>query len=89
LQGALRDKAAQCPWACPKIAQGVAAVWRRLYHAGPYHFGAFAALAIALLSLALAGHIICLLFPSKSYTDVVLFPFILFLVFGAFAASRR
>jgi len=72
-----------------KIAQGVAAIWRRFYYVGPYRFGAFATLSVALLSLVLAGHVIYLLYPSKSYTDAVLLPFILFLVVGAFAASRK
>ncbi len=72
-----------------KIAQGVAAIWRRFYYVGPYRFGAFATLAVALLSLVLAGHVIYLLYPGKSYTDAVLLPFILFLVVGAFAASRK
>lgn len=72
-----------------KIAQGVAAIWRRFYYVGPYRFAAFATLAVALLSLVLAGHVIYLLYPSKSYIDAVLLPFILFLVIGAFAASRK
>lgn len=72
-----------------KIAQGVAVIWRRFYYVGPIRFGAFATLSVALLSLVLAGHVIYLLFPSKSYTDAVLLPFILFLVISAFAASRK
>jgi len=72
-----------------KIAQGVATIWRRFYYVDPIRFGAFATLSVALLSLIIAGHVIYLLFPSKSYSDAVLLPFILFLVVGAFAASRK
>ncbi|MDH2917750.1 MAG: hypothetical protein PXX73_00955 [Sideroxydans sp.] len=72
-----------------KIAQGVASVWSRFAHVGPYRFGAFATLSVALLSLILAGHVIYLLYPSKGYADAVLFPFIAFLLVGGFAASRK
>lgn len=72
-----------------KIARGVATIWRRFYYVGPYRFGAFATLFVALLSLVLAGHVIYLLYPSKSYTDAVLLPFTLFLVVGTVAASRK
>ncbi len=72
-----------------KISQGVAGIWRRFSYVGPYRFGAFATLSVALLSLVLAGHIIYLLYPSKGYADAVLFPFIAFLLVGGFAASRK
>lgn len=72
-----------------KVAQGIAAIWRRLSYVGPYRFGAFATLAVALLSLVLAGHVIYLLYPSKGYFDAVLFPFILCILVGGFAASRK
>ncbi|QBB68902.1 hypothetical protein ELE36_00095 (plasmid) [Pseudolysobacter antarcticus] len=71
------------------IAQGVAVIGRKFYYIGPYRFGAFATLSVALLSLVLAGHVIYLIYPNKSYTDSVLLPFIVFVGVGAFAASRK
>ena len=78
-----------CWYVAQKIADLITSVAFRYGSVNEVRYGAFIALGMFFMALLVAGHMIFILNTSKGYFESVILPFVVLLVVGMFASSRR
>ncbi|WP_286271633.1 hypothetical protein [Thalassotalea hakodatensis] len=78
-----------CWYVAQKIADLITSIAHRYGAVNEIKYGVFIALGMLFMALLVAGHMIFILNPSKSYIESVVLPFIVLLIVGIFASSRR
>lgn len=78
-----------CWYVAQKVADLATAIALRYTSVNEVRYGAFVALGMFFMALLVAGHAIYLLNPVRGYIESVVAPFMVLLVVGAFASSRR
>lgn len=78
-----------CWYVAQKIADLITSIALRYGAVNEVRYGAFIALGMFFMALLVAGHMIFILNSSKEYFESVVLPFVVLLVVGMFASSRR
>ncbi|HFC30475.1 MAG TPA: hypothetical protein ENJ44_05475 [Oceanospirillales bacterium] len=78
-----------CWYVAQRIANLVTTFALRYSSVNEIRYGAFVTLGMFFMALIVAGHVIYVLNSTKGYIDSVVLPFIVLLIIGAFASSRR